>query len=114
MATVMMSSMIGSARGKPSITPTAPITTASEASSSGARVQPVGDQCRRTDAVAHADAVDGDELVAGEAEEAGDQDHGEVRSRQLMMRVRQLATCSIAGRNASRCSRGAHLPEGDR
>ena len=47
----------------------------------GAGVQPVRNQCGRADLAAHADAVPGDDLVAGEADQRGDRDRDQVRHR---------------------------------
>ena len=62
---------IGSASGKPSITPIAPATTASEVNPSARAWSPVGDERCGTDLASHADPVESvHDLVAEEADDA--------------------------------------------
>src|SRR3954467_6585815 len=93
MATVISRPTIGSASGKPSATPPAPASTASEVKPSVRACKPSATRaaepiCRPTrtggagaDVPAHADAVDGDQFVAEEADEPRQRDPAQLLNR---------------------------------
>ena len=93
-ATVMSSPMIGSASGKPERDTAGAEQHGQRGEAVGAGVQPVGDQRGRADPAADADAVERDEFVADEADEAGGGDPADVLDRR---RVDQPADRLVAG-----------------
>ena len=81
MATVMSRPTMGSASGKSECDTGGAEKHCQGGESVGAGVESVGDEGRRADPAADADAVDGDEFVADEADESGGGDPSDVFDR---------------------------------